>query len=90
MKDYFKLFEEDFFSPEKMKEVRSDAILSKYINVANDVIDKKRDEEVSKILFDKKGADMKKLIETVDYYDEFKKKFEADFRKKIKVKFAEK
>ena len=87
MKDYFKLLEEDFFNEERIKEARADNAKGKYIDIVNSVIDKKRDEELSRILFDKKGINLKKVIETVDHYEEIKKKFEEDFRKNVSVKF---
>ena len=65
---------------------RSESLINDYLDVVNNVIDKKRDEELSKIIFAKEGINVKKVVEIVDEYATCKKNFEKSFRESVTVK----
>lgn len=79
----------ELFSPEKIKEQRKNAFIGEYLDIVNNVIDKKRDEELSKIMFTGKKYKLGDVIKTIDHYKEVKEQFEEQFRKSVTVKIKE-
>lgn len=93
-KDFRKVFDgkefEDFMNPERIKEVRVDALIKEYLDIVNKVIDDHRDKELSKLLFGEGTYSMASVIEIIDSHKEEKKKFEKNFRESVKVVSKEK
>ena len=80
---------EEFLNPEKMVDRRKEAFIDEYLAIVNNVIDKKRDEELSKIMFTGKKYKLGDVIKTIDHYKEVKEQFEEQFRKSVTVKIKE-
>ena len=77
---------DNILDPKKIEETANDRIINEYIQIVNQVIDKKRDEDLSKLIFDEDGIDVMKVIKTIDNYREKKEKFEETFKKSVTVK----
>lgn len=68
-------------------EQRKERYIKHYIDIINNVLDQKRDEELSRSIDD--GINVKEVIGIIDKYDKRKDRFEEGFRKAVKVEIAE-
>lgn len=87
-KDFKELLNE-VFDPEKLKARRVEEFYDEYITILSNIIDKKRDEDLLKIMFSGEKYSIKELLETIDKYEDYKKKVAEQFRKSVTVNFEE-
>lgn len=71
----------------RQKENRKEQTIKKYIDIVNNVIDRKRDDELNLDLMD--GVRISDIIETIDKYEKMKEIFEKQFREAVTVKVKE-
>ena len=81
MDSLFKHMDETIINQKKERYIKH------YVDIINNVLDQKRDEELSRVIED--GIDIREVVSRIDRYDTRKNKFENEFRKIVTIEIAE-